>query len=103
MLESFLHDIINIVTSSRNDNLFIMIDLRNRDLLLNKHNLLVKFILHNKRPYSSHFATQCLQVLTKSKARAGASEAHEDYGINPQAIHNLFIPFPFLLDCNKPE
>ena len=27
----------------------------------------------------------------------------KDYGINPHAIHNPFIPFPFLLDRNKPE
>jgi hypothetical protein len=27
----------------------------------------------------------------------------KDYGINPHATHNPFIPFPFLLDCNKPE
>jgi hypothetical protein len=27
----------------------------------------------------------------------------KDYGINPQATHYPFIPFPFLLDRNKPE
>jgi hypothetical protein len=27
----------------------------------------------------------------------------KDYGINPHAIHHPFIPFPFLLDRNKPE
>jgi hypothetical protein len=27
----------------------------------------------------------------------------KDYGINPQASHSPFIPFPFLLDRTKPE
>jgi len=27
----------------------------------------------------------------------------KDYGINPHALHYLFIPFPFLLDRTKPE
>jgi hypothetical protein len=26
----------------------------------------------------------------------------KDYGINSQALHRLFIPFPFLLDRTKP-